>query len=66
MSNLLNDVQILDGLIRELEKINAKLENGHIVYAWRDNRRVLAKIQEIKKVTILRAETQEEVVKNEE
>ena len=47
--NLLEDVGFLDKVIRELEKINSKIENGNIPFAWRDNRRVLAELQNAKK-----------------
>jgi len=70
MSNLLNNVQILDEIIRDLEKINAKLENGHTIFAWRDNRRLLSKIEQIRKATILESEEtqdpQSEFITNEE
>jgi len=47
--NLLENVGFLDKLIRELEKINSKIENGNVIFAWRDNRRVLAEFARIKK-----------------
>jgi len=59
MSNLLEDVQVIDELIRELEKISSKMENGHFIYAWRDNRRILAKLQQMKKDIIERASNEE-------
>lgn len=41
----LEDISFLDTFIRELEKINSKIENGNIIFAWRDNRRILAQLQ---------------------
>lgn len=45
---ILEDINFLDKFIRELEKINSKIENGNIVFAWRDNRRVLSNLLSIK------------------
>jgi len=45
---ILEDINFLDKFIRELEKINSKIENGNIVFAWRDNRRVLSNLVSIK------------------
>jgi len=59
MSKLLENVQVLDELIRELEKINSKLENGHVIYAWRDNRRILSKLQQMREETIEDASNEE-------
>jgi hypothetical protein len=47
-TTLLENVGFLDKLIRELEKINSKIENGNMIFAWRDNRRVLAEFARIK------------------
>ena len=60
MSNLLDDVQVLDELIRELEKINSKMENGHFIHAWRDNRRIISKLQQMRNQTIKKASQDEE------
>jgi hypothetical protein len=46
--NSIEDIGFLDTFIRELEKINSKIENGNIIFAWRDNRRVLAQLQSTK------------------
>jgi hypothetical protein len=53
---ILEDVNFLDKLIRELEKINSKIENGNIVFAWRDNRRVLANLQTLKSDVLKKAQ----------
>jgi len=45
---ILEDINFLDKFIRELEKINSKIDNGNIVFAWRDNRRVLSNLLSIK------------------
>jgi|SaaInlV_165m_DNA_1040744.scaffolds.fasta_scaffold17943_2 hypothetical protein len=55
-STILEDVTFLDKLIRELEKINSKIENGNIVFAWRDNRRVLANLQTLKSDILKKAQ----------
>jgi len=64
MSDLLEKIEVVDELIRDLEKINSKLESGAFVYAWRDNRRVLSKLQLIRKKTI--SQSQKESPSDEE
>ena len=61
MSNLQNDIQTLDQLIRDLEKINSKLENGHIVHAWRDNRRVISGLEMMKSKALENAKSEKDV-----
>jgi len=58
MSNLQNDVETLDQFIRELEKINSKLENGHFIHAWRDNRRVISKLELMKSEALKSADAE--------
>ena len=48
VENVVDEVGFIDKLVRELEKINSKIENGNIIYAWRDNRRLLSDIQTAK------------------
>lgn len=49
MDNLLNNVIAFDNLIRELEKINSKMENGHFILAYDDSNRILSRLQQVRK-----------------
>ena len=49
MNNLLNNVTAFDNLIRELEKINSKMENGHFILAYGDSNRILSRLQQVRK-----------------
>jgi len=45
MSDLWKNVNVLDSLIRDVEKIDSKLLNGQEVLAYRDLGRVLANLK---------------------
>ena len=55
MSNPLADIDALGDLIRQLHKIDSKLQAGQFIAAWRDNRRIIADLESSKKEIIDRA-----------
>jgi hypothetical protein len=55
----LDDVKSLDAIIRDMSKINSKLESGHVIYAWRDNRRLLAKFEGMRNDILEEIKTEE-------
>ena len=61
MSNFLKDLETVDGLIRDVEKINSKMQSGHFIHAYRDIGRVHAQLMKIRKEFIASQE-----IKNEE
>lgn len=45
MKNLLSDINQVDGIIRELQKIESKLLSGQFIRAYRDVCKILAVFQ---------------------
>jgi len=60
MSDLWKNVNVLDSLIRDVEKIDSKLLNGQEVLAYRDLGRVLANLKREKERLIKEAQVQVE------
>lgn len=58
MTNLLEDLTEIEYLIRQLYKIDSKLESGQFIGAYRDNRRVIARLESRRKY-ILSAQKEE-------
>jgi len=48
MKTLINNVDFADHVIRELQKIESKLKNGQIIYAYRDIRRLASVFEKLK------------------
>ena len=48
MKSLLNDIEDLDYLLRQLYKMNSKMQAGHWIDAWRDNGRLIALLEKNK------------------
>ena len=49
MANPLVELDELGNLIRQLHKIDSKLQAGQFIAAYRENRRIIAGLEEIKK-----------------
>ena len=47
----------LGDLIRQLHKIDSKLQAGQIIAAYRENRRIIAFLEECKKELLVKAES---------
>jgi len=54
MSNVLESVESLDGVIRQLHKIESKMRAGNWIDAWRDLRRVIALLENNRKEILSR------------
>lgn len=52
MSNLLEDLNVVDELIRDMRKIESKLLNGQFIFAYREVGRLLAKFQKAREIII--------------
>ena len=52
MSNPLEDLTEIEYLIRQLYKIDSKLEAGKFIQAYRENRRIIARLESHKKKII--------------
>jgi hypothetical protein len=48
MINIINNINEIEALVRDLEKIESKLINGQEILAYRDLGRVLAKLRKAK------------------
>lgn len=48
-NNPFEQVSVLSDLIRGLQKIDSKMQAGQFIAAWRENRRILAMLEDIKK-----------------
>jgi len=48
MKSLLNDIEQLDYMIRQLYKMSSKMQAGHWIDAWRDNGRLIATLEKNK------------------
>lgn len=49
MSNPLVEIDDLGNLIRQLHKIDSKLQAGQFIAAYRENRRIIGMLEESKK-----------------
>ena len=49
MANPLVELDELGNLIRQLHKIDSKLQAGQFIAAYRENRRIIAELEETKK-----------------
>jgi hypothetical protein len=56
MKNLLNDVNELDYLIRQLQKMASRLRSGEIVDAWRECNGLIAYVNKEKQDLIKQSE----------
>ena len=59
MSNPLIELDQLGNLIRQLHKIDSKLHAGQFIAAWRENRRIIAELEECKNDLISKSKTKE-------
>jgi cell fate (sporulation/competence/biofilm development) regulator YlbF (YheA/YmcA/DUF963 family) len=56
MKSLLEQVEQLDGMIHQLEKLESKLQAGRIIDAWRECCRLIAALNKVKKDVISSSE----------
>jgi len=64
MKSLVAEIDGLDKLIRELNKIDSKMKAGQFIDAWRENRRVISLLENNK--TLLLQEADKSELTNEE
>ena len=60
MTTPLERVSGLEYLIRQLTKLDSKLEAGHVIQAWRENRRIIAELERAKQELIQKESKKDE------